>query len=66
MRSKMPGDVIANAAPDAKQVALCGRSRTVFTRSGRPAKVLPWILLWAIGVPIPLILLLLLIRGCFG
>lgn len=31
------------------------------TRSG---KVRPMILLWALGVPIPLILLLLLLRSC--
>lgn len=30
----------------------------------RPGKVRPAILLWALGVPIPLILLILLIRGC--
>lgn len=30
----------------------------------RAAKVRPVILAWALGVPIPLILLVLLIRGC--
>jgi hypothetical protein len=32
----------------------------------RPGKVRPMILLWALGVPIPLILLIVLIRGCVG
>jgi hypothetical protein len=30
----------------------------------RAGRVRPMILLWALGVPIPLILLILLIRGC--
>ncbi len=30
----------------------------------RPGKMRPAILLWAIGVPIPLVLLFVLIRGC--
>ena len=30
----------------------------------RPGKVRAGILLWALGIPIPLILLFLLIRGC--
>lgn len=33
------------------------------TRSG---KIRPMILLWALGIPIPLILLVLLFRGCVG
>lgn len=32
--------------------------------SNRSGKVRPMILLWALGVPIPLILLIVLIRGC--
>ncbi len=32
----------------------------------RPGKVRPMILLWALGVPIPIIVILLLMRGCFG
>lgn len=39
---------------------------SVFTKASRPGKVRPMILLWALGVPIPLILLLLLLRSCFG
>jgi hypothetical protein len=34
------------------------------TALSRPAKVRPVILAWALGIPIPLILLVLLIRGC--
>jgi hypothetical protein len=34
--------------------------------SHRSGKVRPMILLWALGVPIPLILLILLVRGCVG
>jgi hypothetical protein len=34
-----------------------------FDRNG---KVRPMILLWALGVPIPLILLIVLVRGCVG
>jgi hypothetical protein len=30
----------------------------------RPGKVRPAILLWALGVPIPLVLLFLLLRSC--
>jgi hypothetical protein len=30
----------------------------------RPGKIRPAILLWALGVPIPLILLVFLLRGC--
>lgn len=33
----------------------------LYSRSG---KVKPGLLLWALGVPIPLVLLVLLIRGC--
>lgn len=32
----------------------------------RPGKVKPAILLWALGVPIPLVLLFLLVRSCTG
>lgn len=32
--------------------------------SERSGKVRPALLLWALGVPIPLVLLFLLIRGC--
>jgi hypothetical protein len=32
--------------------------------SHRPARVRPMILLWALGVPVPVILLILLFRGC--
>lgn len=32
----------------------------------RPGRVKPMILLWALGVPIPLILLIVLVRGCVG
>lgn len=35
-------------------------------RAARPGKIRPMILLWALGVPIPIILILLLMRGCFG
>lgn len=34
--------------------------------ASRPGRVRPMILLWALGVPIPLILILMLMRGCFG
>jgi hypothetical protein len=34
------------------------------SRWARPAKVRMGILLWALGVPIPIILLYLLLRGC--
>jgi hypothetical protein len=30
----------------------------------RPGRVRPMILLWALGVPLPIILIILLIRGC--
>jgi hypothetical protein len=40
-------------------------SRPGATPSGaRSGKVRPAILLWALGVPIPIVLILLLIRGC--
>jgi hypothetical protein len=32
--------------------------------SGKSGKVKPMVLLWALGVPIPIILLLLLFKGC--
>jgi hypothetical protein len=32
----------------------------------RDGKVRPMILLWALGIPIPLILLIVLIRGCMA
>jgi hypothetical protein len=34
--------------------------------TGRAGKVRPMILLWALGVPIPIILIILLVRGCMG
>lgn len=37
--------------------------RRVASRAG---KVRPVILLWALGVPIPILVLILLIRGCVG
>ena len=37
-----------------------------FTASSRAGKVRTGILLWALGVPIPLVLLFLLVRGCMG
>lgn len=40
--------------------------RTFFRHGIRDGKVRPMILLWALGVPIPLILLILLVRGCVG
>jgi hypothetical protein len=33
-------------------------------RHARAGKVRPMILLWALGVPIPIILLILMFRGC--
>jgi len=33
-------------------------------KSSESGKVKPMILLWALGIPIPIILLLLLFRGC--
>lgn len=33
-------------------------------RAGRSGKVRPMVLLWALGVPIPIILVLLLLRSC--
>lgn len=38
--------------------------RPLSQKWSRSGKVRPGILLWALGVPIPLILLVLLIRGC--
>lgn len=32
----------------------------------RPGKVRPMILLWALGIPIPVILVIVLVRGCLG
>lgn len=37
---------------------------TTETKSNRSGKVRMGILLWALGVPIPLVLLFLLVRGC--
>ena len=33
-------------------------------RSPRTGKVKPMILLWALGIPIPIILIIFLLRGC--
>lgn len=42
------------------------QSQPRFAGPSRPGKVRPMILLWALGVPIPLILIIVLMRGCFG
>lgn len=34
--------------------------------ASRPGRIRPMILLWALGVPIPIILIIFLIRGCTG
>lgn len=30
----------------------------------RPAKVRNWVLLWLLGIPIPVLLIIFLLRGC--
>jgi hypothetical protein len=35
-----------------------------FNKARRDGKVKPALLLWALGVPIPIVLIILLIRGC--
>jgi hypothetical protein len=37
--------------------------RILFCRKSEEGKI-GWILLWALGVPIPLLLILFLVRGC--
>ena len=34
------------------------------TRSRRSGRVKPMILLWALGIPLPIILIIFLLRGC--
>lgn len=52
--------VIERRARSAGPHRITPRTKRVLRR----AKVRPAILLWALGVPIPLILLFLLLRGC--
>ena len=33
-------------------------------RKNEAGKVLNWILLWALGIPIPILVLVFLVRGC--
>ena len=38
----------------------------VSSRYTRAGKVRPMILLWALGVPIPIVIIIFLVRGCMG
>lgn len=37
---------------------------TAHSRFRRPGKARNWILLWALGIPIPLLLIIFVLRGC--
>ena len=43
-----------------------GRTAAERRRWSRSGKMRPMILLWALGVPIPIILIIFLVRGCMG
>ena len=43
---------------------MTNRYRTAVRSLNRQAGKLGWILLWAIGVPVPILLVLFLLRGC--
>lgn len=60
---RVNADQSSDARGPAPQVA---RSTGVFgaLRATRSGKVRPTILLWALGVPIPLLVIFFLIRGC--
>jgi hypothetical protein len=41
-----------------------GKKRMRTMRKNEEGKVRGWILLWALGIPVPILLLLFLLRGC--
>lgn len=59
-------DSITTSTPVQPPLALpiAGRSRVGVLLAVRSGKVRPVLLLWALGVPIPLLLIFFLIRGC--
>lgn len=60
LKRETPPEVVASLRCDAEGPGACG------TWGNRAGKVRPMILLWALGVPLPLILIIVLIRGCVG
>lgn len=68
-----PSPIRPDQSNNALPVIASTRVRVVVDRSAgerrpgfRSGKMRPMILLWALGVPIPIILVILLIRGCVG
>jgi len=47
-------------------VRVLARSLAERQRFSRAGKMRPMILLWALGIPIPIILVIFLVRGCVG
>jgi hypothetical protein len=59
-----PEAINLTASPALPRASLPARACSGLMTWARPGKMRPAILLWALGVPIPLIILFLLIRGC--
>lgn len=64
--SRSSGELERRTTPTWMEPRVETRTPAERQRWSRSGKIKPMILLWALGVPIPIIIVIFLVRGCVG